>query len=57
MTEPTNAIVEKVAKKMAKNINENIKLYNEKGVDASKEARACDCKRVSPTGAIRRPNS
>jgi uncharacterized protein YqeY len=38
MTEPTNAIVEKVAKKMAKNINENIKLYNEKGVDASKEA-------------------
>ena len=35
--EPTNAMVEQIAKKMLKNIKYNIKTYTEKGIDTSKE--------------------
>ena len=37
MTEPTNAMVEQIAKKMAKNIQDNIKLYADKGLSTTKE--------------------
>lgn len=37
MTEPTNAMVEQIAKKMAKNIQDNIKLYADKGLSTAKE--------------------
>lgn len=37
MIEPTDELVEKIAKKMSKNIQDNIKIYTEKGVDASNE--------------------
>ena len=42
MIEPTNELVEKIAKKMAKNIQDNIKVYTEKGFDASKEQTELD---------------
>lgn len=38
MIEPNDALVEKIAKKMANNIQGNIKIYNEKGVDTSNES-------------------
>lgn len=42
MTEPTDVMVEVIAKKMAKNIQDNIKLYSEKGIDHSKELAEFD---------------
>lgn len=39
MVSPDNSLVESVAKKMAKNIENNIEIYSEKGVDVTNEKR------------------
>ena len=42
MIEPSDELVEKIAKKMAKNIQDNIKLYTERSIDVSKEQTELD---------------
>ena len=42
MSEPTDALVQTIAKKMAKNIKNNISLYTEKGIDVTKEQQEFD---------------
>lgn len=42
MIEPNDELVSKIAKKFAKSINENIKMYTEKGVDTLNEHKELD---------------